>query len=148
MKRKKGSFLIEAIISLSIVVLILSILPGTISKAELSSSSRYKIFKVNESIVAISKELKYNNSYEEIKNKLQTEGIKIAYSEKFLDEILEKNLFNMEKTLEENNFIKINITNEESTFMKIKIEVNVNIQDSTKKIEHIVLKDKWMDYVY
>ncbi|MGM9978763.1 MAG: hypothetical protein ACI33J_08205 [Clostridium sp.] len=148
MKRKKGSFLIEAIISLSIVVLILSILPGTISKAELSSSSRYKIFKVNESIVAISKELKYNNSYEEIKNKLQTEGIKIAYSEKFLDEILEKNLFNMEKTLEENNFIKINITNEESRFMKIKIEVNVNIQGSTKKIEHIVLKDKWMDYVY
>ena len=45
MKRKKGSFLIEAIISLSIVVLILSILPGTISKAELSSSLRYKIFK-------------------------------------------------------------------------------------------------------
>lgn len=148
MKRKKGSFLIEAIISLSIVVLILSILPGTISKAELSSSSRYKIFKVNESIVAISKELKYNNSYEKIKNKLQTEGIKIAYSEKFLDEILEKNLFNMEKTLEENNFIKINIIDEESTFMKIKIEINVNIQGSTKKIEHIVLKDKWMDYVY
>lgn len=148
MKRKKGSFLIEAIISLSIVVLILSILPNTISKVELSSSLRYKIFKVNESIAAISKELKYNNSYEDIKNKLQIEGIKIAYSEKFLDEILEKNLFNMEKTLEENNFIKINIIDEESTFMKIKIEVNVNIQGSTKKIEHIVLKDKWMDYVY
>lgn len=148
MKRKKGSFLIEAIISLSIVVLILSILPGTISKAELSSSLRYKIFKIDESIVAISKELKYNNSYEDIKNKLQTKEIKIAYSEKFLDEILEKNLFNMEKTLEENNFIKINIIDEESTFMKIKIEVNVNIQGSTKKIEHIVLKDKWMDYVY
>ena len=61
MKRKKGSFLIEAIISLSIVVLILSILPGTISKVELSSSLRYKIFKVNETIAAISKELKYNN---------------------------------------------------------------------------------------
>ena len=148
MKRKKGSFLIEAIISLSIAVLILSILPGTISKAELSSSLRYKIFKIDESIVAISKELKYNNSYEDIKNKLQTKEIKIAYSEKFLDEILEKNLFNMEKTLEENNFIKINIIDEESTFMKIKIEVNVNIQGSTKKIEHIVLKDKWMDYVY
>ena len=117
MKRKKGSFLIEAIISLSIVVLILSILPGTISKAELSSSLRYKIFKIDESIVAISKELKYNNSYEDIKNKLQTKEIKIAYSEKFLDEILEKNLFNMEKTLEENNFIKINIIDEESTFM-------------------------------
>lgn len=148
MKRKKGSFLIEAIISLSIVVLILSILPGTISKAELSSSLRYKDFKVNEVIAAVSKELKYNNSYEEIKNKLQIEGIKIAYSEEFLDEILEKNLFNMEETLEENNFIKINIIDEESTFMKIKIEVNVNIQGSTKKIEHIILKDKWMDYVY
>lgn len=148
MKRKKGSFLIEAIISLSIVVLILSILPGTISKAELSASLRYKDFKVNEVIAAISKELKYNNSYEEIKNKLQIEGIKIAYSEEFLDEILERNLFNMEKTLEEDNFIKINIIDEESTFMKIKIEVNVNIQGTIKKIEHIVLKDKWMDYVY
>ena len=148
MKRKKGSFLIEASISFSIVVLILSILPGTISKAELSSSLRYKDFKVNEVIAAVSKELKYNNSYEEIKNKLQIEGIKIAYSEEFLDEILEKNLFNMEETLEENNFIKINIIDEESTFMRIKIEVNVNIQGTTKKREHIVLKDKWMDYVY
>ena len=148
MKRKKGSFLIEAIISLSIVVLLLSILPGVISKAELLSSKRYKLFKAKESLEAVSKELKYNNSYEEIKDKLQTERIKIHYSEDFLEKMLEKNIFNIDETLEENNFMKINIIEEESTFMKIKIEINIKINGDIKKIEHVMLKDKWMDYVY
>ena len=120
MKRKKGSFLIEAIISLSIVALFLAVLPGVISKAELLSSKRYKLFKAKESLEVVSKELKYNNSYEEIKDKLQTKEIKI----------------------------KFNIIEEEDTFMKIKIEINLNINGYIKKIEHIMLKDKWMDYVY
>lgn len=148
MKRKKGSFLIEAIISLSIVALLLAVLPGVISKAELLSSKRYKLFKAKESLEAVSKELKYNNSYEEIKDKLQTKEIKINYSENFLEKMLEKNIFNMDETLEENNFIKLNIIEEEDTFMKIKIEVNLNINGDIKKIEHVMLKDKWMDYVY
>ncbi|MFQ7000538.1 MAG: hypothetical protein ACLRRH_04235 [Clostridium sp.] len=148
MKRKKGSFLIEAIISLSIVALFLAVLPGVISKAELLSSKRYKLFKAKESLEVVSKELKYNNSYEEIKDKLQTKEIKINYSENFLEKMLEKNIFNMDETLEENNFIKLNIIEEEDTFMKIKIEINLNINGYIKKIEHIMLKDKWMDYVY
>ncbi len=148
MKRKKGSFLIEAIISLSIVALLLAVLPGVISKAELLSSKRYKLFKAKESLEAVSKELKYNNSYEEIKDKLQTKEIKINYSENFLEKMLEKNIFNMDETLEENNFIKLNIIEEEDTFMKIKIEINLNINGDIKKIEHVMLKDKWMDYVY
>ena len=32
--------------------------------------------------------------------------------------------------------------------MKIKIEINLNINGYIKKIEHVMLKDKWMDYVY
>ncbi|MEI3337572.1 MAG: hypothetical protein V8R02_09055 [Clostridium sp.] len=148
MKRKKGSFLIEAIISLSIVALLLAVLPGVISKAELLSSKRYKLLKAKESLEAVSKELKYNNSYEEIKDKLQTKEIKINYSENFLEKMLEKNIFNMDETLEENNFIKLNIIEEEDTFMKIKIEINLNINGDIKKIEHVMLKDKWMDYVY
>lgn len=148
MKRKKGSFLIEAIISLSIVALLLAVLPGVISKAELLSSKRYKLFKAKESLEAVSKELKYNNSYEEIKDKLQTKEIKINYSENFSEKMLEKNIFNMDETLEENNFIKLNIIEEEDTFMKIKIEINLNINGDIKKIEHVMLKDKWMDYVY
>ena len=148
MKRKKGSFLIEAIISLSIEALLLAVLPGVISKAELLSSKRYKLFKAKESLEAVSKELKYNNSYEEIKDKLQTKEIKINYSENFSEKMLEKNIFNMDETLEENNFIKLNIIEEEDTFMKIKIEINLNINGDIKKIEHVMLKDKWMDYVY
>lgn len=148
MKRKKGSFLIEAIISLSIVALLLAVLPGVISKAELLSSKRYKLFKAKESLEAVSKELKYNNSYEEIEDKLQTKEIKINYSEDFLEKMLEKNIFNMDKTLEEDNFIKLNIIEEKDTFMKIKIEINLNINGDIKKIEHVMLKDKWMDYVY
>lgn len=148
MKRKKGSFLIEAIISLSIVALLLAVLPGVISKAELLYSKRYKLLKAKESLEAVSKELKYNNSYEEIKDKLQTKEIKINYSENFLEKMLEKNIFNMDETLEENNFIKLNIIEEEDTFMKIKIEINLNINGDIKKIEHVMLKDKWMDYVY
>lgn len=62
--------------------------------------------------------------------------------------MLEKNIFNMDETLEENNFIKLNIIEEEDTFMKIKIEINLNINGYIKKIEHVMLKDKWMDYVY
>ena len=120
MKRKKGSFLIEAIISLSIVALLLAVLPGVISKAELLSSKRYKLFKAKESLEAVSKELKYNNSYEEIKDKLQTKRNKNKLFRKLFRKNVRKNIFNMDETLEENNFIKLNIIEEEDTFMKIK----------------------------
>lgn len=94
---KKGSTLIESIMSISLLLVALTI---TLQISYLSYKSiklRKDKEEANRIGYAIENEIKYNTSFSEIKDKFKNNNLSLEYKNNILDELLDKSLLSIEK---------------------------------------------------
>ncbi|MBU5454592.1 type IV pilus modification PilV family protein [Caproiciproducens sp. MSJ-32] len=141
MKRKKGSILVEAIISLSILLLAASISANLIKFMQKSFIIREERERANRLAYAIENEIKHNLKIEEILNELNINTyIKYEFSQENFEKLLSMPLFSLNKG--EGVEIKIKEVNENNTILLM----NITIKDNTGAIlsEREFVKTNWV----
>lgn len=141
---KKGSTLVEAIISMSLLLIALSITVQISTIATKSIRIRKDREKANRVSYAIENEIKYNISFTEIENIFTNGNISFKYKDDILDSLLNNSLLSLERgneiVIEKKIDHSIESNYEISTFM-------VRIINSEGGIlsEREFIKSYWMD---
>lgn len=147
MKNKKGSFLVEVVISLSLIGIVMATTPFVIKEVVISTSKKYENYIANETLDSIGKEIMYNCTYDEIENYFYNGSKKISYSKNLLEELLTINILNMEDVDLENNFVELSMS-KENELIKIDMKINYSIYGSNNVINSTIRKAKWIDESY
>ena len=85
---KKGSTLIEAVISMAILLIALTLSTQIFSLSSKSILTRRNKEKANRVSYAIEKEIKYNTKFEDIKEIFENSNLYLQYKDDILDNIL------------------------------------------------------------
>ncbi len=141
---KKGSTLIEAVISMAILLIALTISTQILSVASKSIVIRRNREKANRVSYAIENEIKYNLTFEEINNLLVNERLSLDYTENILDSLLTNSL----SSLNSGNRIIIEKKSNHSVENNYNISTfKITINDSNGGIlnEREFIKSYWME---
>ena len=141
---KKGSTIVEAVISMSLLLIALTLTVQISAIASKSMDIRKSKEKANRISYAIENEIKYNISFTEIKNIFTNGKISFKYRDNILDSLLENSLLSLER----GNEIIIEKKIDNSIEPKYEISAfNIKIIDSEGEIlsEREFIKSYWMD---
>ena len=141
---KKGSTLIEAVISMAILLIALTISTQIFLVASKSIVIRRNREKANRVSYAIENEIKYNLTFEEINNLLVNERLSLDYTENILDSLLTNSL----SSLNSGNRIIIEKKSNHSVENNYNIATfKITINDSNGGIlnEREFIKSYWME---
>ena len=141
---KKGSTLIEAVISMAILLIALTISTQIFSVASKSIVIRRNREKANRVSYAIENEIKYNLTFEQINNLLVNERVSLDYTENILDSLLTNSL----SSLNRGNRIIIEKKSNHSVENNYNISTfKITINDSNGGIlnEREFIKSYWME---
>lgn len=141
---KKGSTLIEAVISMAILLIALTISTQIFLVASKSIVIRRNREKANRVSYAIENEIKYNLTFEEINNLLVNERLSLDYTENILDSLLTNSL----SSLNSGNRIIIEKKSNHSVENNYNISTfKITINDSNGGIlnEREFIKSYWME---
>ena len=147
MKNKKGSFLVEVVVALSLIGIVMAATPFVIKEVVTSTSKKYESYIANETLDSIGKELMYNCTYDELERYFYDGSKKISYSKNLIEELLTTNIINMGVIDLEDNFVKLSMS-KESDLMKIDIEIKYTVYGSNKVLKNTIRKAKWIDESY
>lgn len=139
--RKKGSTLVETIVSLAVLLLGVALISNLI--LNLKSSHGYRKLKeeANRITYAIESELKYNYKKEELENIfLEVQVIELNFEEDFLEKLLDKELFDFPR----GKGVVIGMSSSSDNNIK---EFTILIRDIKGVIlsERRFYKNNWMD---
>ena len=141
---KKGNTLVEAVISLSIILIALTISVQIIAITSKSINLRRNKEKANRVAYAIESEIKYNMSFADLKNLFDKGNLSLKYNDNILENLLSTPLIN----LESGNNIIIEKVEDNSTEKDYEIStIKIKISDSKGGIltEREFIKSYWMD---
>ena len=141
---KKGNTLVEAVISLSIILIALTISVQIIAITSKSINLRRNKEKANRVAYAIESEIKYNMSFTDLKNLFDKGNLSLKYNDNILESLLSTSLTN----LESGNNIVIEKVQDNSTEKDYEIStIKIKISDSKGGIltEREFIKSYWMD---
>ena len=141
---KKGNTLVEAIISMSLLLIALTLSVQIASLSSKSISIRQNREKANRVSYAIENEMKYNIKFTEINDRFIDGKLSLKYE----DDILEKLLTTSLLSLERGNEIVIEKKVDNSTEETYRISTfKITIFDSREGIlnEREFIKSYWMD---
>lgn len=141
---KKGNTLAEAVISLSIILIALTISVQIILITSKSINLRRNKEKANRVAYAIENEIKYNMSFTDLKNVFDKGNLSLKYNDNILENLLSTPLTN----LESGNNIIIEKVEDNSTEKDYEIStIKIKISDSKGGIltEREFIKSYWMD---
>ena len=141
---KKGNTLVEAVISLSIILIALTISVQIIAITSKSINLRRNKEKANRVAYAIESEIKYNMSFTDLKNLFDKGNLSLKYNDNILESLLSTPLIN----LESGNNIIIEKVQDNSTEKDYEIStIKIKISDSKGGIltEREFIKSYWMD---
>ena len=141
---KKGNTLVEAVISLSIILIALTISVQIIAITSKSIDLRRNKEKANRVAYAIENEIKYNMSFTDLKNLFDKGNLSLKYNDNILESLLSTPLIN----LESGNNIIIEKVQDNSTEKDYEIStIKIKISDSKGGIltEREFIKSYWMD---
>ena len=141
---KKGNTLVEAVISLSIILIALTISVQIIAITSKSINLRRNKEKANRVAYAIESEIKYNMSFADLKNLFDKGNLSLKYNDNILENLLSTPLTN----LESGNNIVIEKVQDNSTEKDYEIStIKIKISDSKGGIltEREFIKSYWMD---
>lgn len=141
---KKGNTLVEAVISLSIILIALTISVQIIAITSKSINLRRNKEKANRVAYAIESEIKYNMSFADLKNLFDKGNLSLKYNDNILESLLSTSLTN----LESGNNIVIEKVQDNSTEKDYEIStIKIKISDSKGGIltEREFIKSYWMD---
>lgn len=141
--KNKGSILIEVICSIFILSLITIFSVNTCIQN--SNIIKQRIFKeeLNRGIYNVINELKYNTKINELKKSLDKEPLELALNEKFYDDILEKNILELQK----GNDIKISKIKDNDYEIEILVKGTLSKENIDVQMEETFTKMWWMEYV-
>jgi len=140
-RHKRGSMLIETIISLSILLLAGTLSVNLVKSLQNSFNIREERERANRAAYAIESEMKYNYKVEEIVNEFKNKGsLKYEFSKENFKKLLREPLFNLEGG--EGIEIELNSTNEDKTILLIKITIKNNKGDILSEREFT--KTNWI----
>ena len=141
---KKGNTLVEAVISLSIILIALTISVQIIAITSKYINLRRNKEKANRVAYAIESEIKYNMSFADFKNLFDKGNLSLKYNDNILEKLLTTPLIN----LESGNNIVIEKVQDNSTEKDYEIStIKIKISDSKGGIltEREFIKSYWMD---
>ena len=139
---KKGSILIEDCISLFLFLIFITT-SLFIFRSLLKTINKRKVLSdINRSIYALESEIRYNESFNEIEERLKKDFC-IKYNNEFLKNMEGKDIFHMDNNYKNNEYLKLKIKEKGKTYMKIK----VIIKFQNNYIEKEFYKGIWMDEV-
>lgn len=140
-KNKKGSVLVEAIISLSILLLAGVLSTNLLKYMQNSFLMREERESANKFAYSIENEIKYNLKIEDILNELDNRDcLKYEFSEENFRKLLTMPLFSLTKG--EGVEIKIKNSNEDNTILLINITIKDNKGDTISEREFT--KTNWI----
>lgn len=141
---KKGSTVVESIVSLSILLIALTL---SVQISIISSKSiilRKNKEKANRVAYAIENEIKYNISFSDLKERLEQGNLSYKYTDNILEKLLDTSLF----YLESGNGILVKKIRLNSTEVNYEIyTLKIEILDSGGGVltEREFIKSYWMD---
>lgn len=141
---KKGSTLVEAVMSMSLLLIALTLSIQIASIASKSIVIRRNKEKVNRVSCAIEKEIKYNISFTDAKNIFKDGNLSLKYKDDILDSLLINSLLSLER----GNEIRIEKKVDNSIEPNYEISTfKITIFDSSGGIlnEREFIKSYWMD---
>ena len=141
---RKGSTLIESIISLFIVLIAVSLLNSIVISTHKSIKYRNQKNKIDNISYAIENEIKYNLTFEEIENIFDNnKEVSFKYTEDIMSKLLYTKLISLERGSEDQIIIKkINDNNSESFRI---CNYTIKIYKGEKVLlERNVIKSYWM----
>lgn len=149
---KKGSTIIEAVISMAILLIALTLSTQIFSLSSKSIAKRKNKEKANRISYAIEKEIKYNTKFEEIKD---TKGVFtnskvcLKYEDDILDSLLTSTFLSLErKIIEEKDSIiieKIGVNSEEDNYEIVTFKVTIYDSNGGLLNEREFIKSYWME---
>lgn len=145
-KRHKGNVLMESIVSLMILGIALVITMTSIISVNKSNNKRVAYEEINRVCYSIMNEVKYNYSYNQIKDEINRLGsgncINIKYSNDILEKLSTVELFSLERS----NDIRIEVVAVDNInkIVQIKIFVNVRAYGEVISFERNFDKMEWM----
>lgn len=147
---KKGSTLIETVISMAILLIALTLSTQIFSMSSKSIAVRRNKEKANRVSYAIEKEIKYNIRFLDIKNLLVNNKLSLKYKENIIESLLTESILSLEResTIERRNAIIIEKKEENSVENNYEISTfKISIYDSNGGIlnEREFIKSYWME---
>lgn len=149
-KKKKGNMILESIVAL-MILMIASMMALTSTVAVTKSKVRREYYEeLNRVSYCIMNEIKYNYSYDDIKNEIMGTNVSnvdgeylgFKYTNNILDNLLTKNLLELERG--DNIKIQVISSEREDKIVKMKININVVTGGGTVSIEREFNKSWWM----
>lgn len=147
---KKGSTVIEAVISMAILLLALTLGTQIFSLSSKSIVTRRNKEKANRISYAIEKEIKYNTKLEDIKGILVNNNLYLKYEEDILDRLLVNSLLSLDRknTIEPKDVIiieKIRANSEEVNYEILTFKVTIYDSNGGILNEREFIKSYWME---
>lgn len=148
-KKESGSILIECSIGIFILIICISMSLQFLKKIISTEEKRNSSVLMNESMYALSEEIKYNFSFNEVKKYLKDNVIILKYDDNFMEKLMDiKDLNGLEKSYNNREYLKITLSQddvdkEKNDYIILNFEVNYKNMIKHRK----VIKGKWMDYV-
>ena len=140
MKKYKGSTLIEVILGVNIILSMFIIVALLIGSNKASHIKRIKIEEGNRTIYCVMQEIKYNMTINELIGKENLISFSLKYNEKFLENLINTSIKDMEKGKE--IVITINKINDES----VNVNISYKLPFDNEIIDRNFIKYKWMEY--
>lgn len=140
---KRGSILIELIISINIVLIAGIIMLSFVSSLLSSYNNREIVEMMNRDIYSISCEIKYNNDFDKLNERIAKEEYYIKYDKNFISRLSEDDIFSLERGKNNIGYVKLKIINNQDNIIKL----NIQIKFKDKVIEEEIEKARWMDEI-
>ena len=141
--RKKGSILIEIVVSTMILAITTTfVISASIQNMQILKE-RILLEEVNRDISNLINEFKYNLTRDEIKEILNNEKIGFKYSDDFSKKLLTSSVNELEK----GNDIEVTKIGEDSLGIKLKVKTNIKNEKSEAVINREFIKSWWMDEI-
>ncbi len=147
---KKGSTLVEVVISLAILLIALTLSTQIFSLSSKSILVRKSKEKANRVSYAIEKEIKYNIKSKDIKDSLVNNKLSLKYEENILERLLTEPLLSLEREniISRRNIIVVEKKEDKSVEESYEIYIfKITIYDSNGGIlnEREFIKSYWME---
>ena len=147
---KKGSTLVEVVISLAILLIALTLSTQIFSLSSKSILVRKSKEKANRVSYAIEKEIKYNIKSKDIKDSLVNNKLSLKYEENILEKLLTEPLLSLEREniISRRNIIVVEKKEDKSVEESYEIYIfKITIYDSNGGIlnEREFIKSYWME---
>lgn len=145
-KKLKGNMLIESIVGLMILGIALLIAMTSIISVSKSSSKRASYNEVNRVCYSIMNEVKYNYSYNQIKdeiNRLKSGNyISFKYSRDILEKLTTVELLSLERS--NDIIVEVLSVDDVNKIVEMKVSINVQINGEVISSERKFDKAQWM----